>query len=56
MGELITLDDIEKGLLENDHSSMVVRTPLLRDVGNIFGISDRCVLHLKLENMQKTGT
>lgn len=55
MGELISQKDVEKAIEAIKQSDMVVRTPLLQNAEKIFGLENKCKLHLKLENMQNTG-
>ncbi|XP_076448691.1 L-threonine ammonia-lyase-like [Babylonia areolata] len=53
---LVTLEDIEATRPRLQRSGMVVRTPLLRDVQAMFPEVGNLRLHLKLENMQTTGS
>ena len=48
--------DIEQGRDTIKGCGVVVRTPLLRNVEQMFGFDDQFKLHLKMENMQNTGT
>ena len=55
MAEIINLKHIESAVTTIEQSAMVRRTPLLKNVGKIFGFADKFKLHLKMENMQNTG-
>ena len=55
MAGVISLEDVDKAIETIKQSPMVYRTPLLKNVGGMFGFADRFKLHLKLENMQNTG-
>lgn len=56
MAGVISLEDVDKAIETIKQSPMVYRTPLLKNVGGMFGFADRFKLHLKLENMQNTGS
>ncbi|XP_029201624.2 L-threonine dehydratase catabolic TdcB-like isoform X1 [Acropora millepora] len=56
MAEIINLKHIESAVTTIEQSAMVRRTPLLKNVGKIFGFADKFKLHLKMENMQNTGS
>lgn len=56
MGELVSLKDVRKAIEVIKESPMVFRTPMLQNAESIFGFQNRCKLHLKLENMQNTGS
>ena len=56
MADLVTVEDVEKASEIIKQSPMVNRTPLLQNVERIFGFEKKLKLHLKLENMQYTGT
>jgi len=55
MAEIINLKHIESAVTTIEQSAMVGRTPLLKNVGKIFGFADKFKLHLKMESMQNTG-
>ena len=55
MAGVISLEDVDNAIETIKQSPMVYRTPLLKNVGGMFGFADRFKLHLKLENMQNTG-
>ena len=52
---LVSWRDIEQARETIKGCGMVVRTPLLRNVEQMFGFDDQFKLHLKMENMQNTG-
>ncbi|XP_015753704.1 PREDICTED: L-threonine ammonia-lyase-like [Acropora digitifera] len=56
MAEIINLKHIESAVTTIEQSAMVRRTPLLKNVGKIFGFADKFKLHLKMESMQNTGS
>jgi len=56
MADLVTVEDVEKATEIIKQSPMVNRTPLLQNVERIFGFEKKFKLHLKLENMQYTGS
>ena len=51
----ITKERLDAAKLIVDKSPLVVRTPLLKNVGKIFGLPDEYEVHLKLESLQITG-
>lgn len=54
--KLVTLSQLEEARERLKHSAMVVRTPLLKEVQAMFPEVGNLHLHLKLENMQTTGS
>ncbi|CAH3167375.1 unnamed protein product [Porites evermanni] len=56
MAALVSLQDIENAIEIIKKSPMVYRTPLLQNVQNMMGLGDQFKLHLKMENMQNTGS
>ncbi|XP_058949463.2 L-threonine ammonia-lyase isoform X1 [Pocillopora verrucosa] len=53
---LVSWRDIERARDTIKGCGVVVRTPLLRNVEQRFGFDDQFKLHLKMENMQNTGS
>ena len=53
----ISKESLEEARLVVNKSPLVLRTPLLKNVGENFGLDDLniCQVHFKLESMQKTG-
>ena len=53
----ITKERLDKARLAVEKSPLVVKTPLLKNAGKLFGLDKfKCYVHLKLETLQKTGT
>lgn len=53
---MITLEDMHKARQCIEESHLILETPILRDIGPFFNISDHIELNLKLENMQTNGS
>jgi threonine dehydratase len=54
----ITKERLDKARKEVEKSPLVVKTPLLKNVGELFGLDKKsfeCNVHFKLETLQKTG-
>ena len=52
----ITKERLDKARLAVEKSPLVVKTPLLKNAGELFGLDKfECHVHLKLETLQKTG-
>jgi threonine dehydratase len=55
----ITKERLDKARLTVEKSPLVVKTPLLKNAGELFGLDKKCFtcnVHFKLETLQKTGT
>ncbi|PFX13203.1 uncharacterized protein LOC111346337 [Stylophora pistillata] len=53
---LVSWRDVEQAREAIKGCRVVVRTPLLQNVEQMFGFGDRFKLHLKMESMQNTGS
>lgn len=52
----ITQEKLNKARMVVEKSPFVLRTPILRNAGELFGLDKKCNVHVKLETLQKTGT
>ena len=55
----ISKERLDKARIEVEKSPLVVKTPLLMNVGEQFDLDEKyfkCNVHFKLETLQKTGT
>lgn len=53
---MVTLQDIKEAIALQNESEHVVRTPMLKQVQDVFEVDKSIALNLKLENMQVTGS
>ncbi|XP_028397973.1 uncharacterized protein LOC114521673 isoform X2 [Dendronephthya gigantea] len=52
----ITQENLNKAKMVVEKSPFVLRTPILKNAEELFGLDKRCNLHIKLETLQKTGS
>ena len=55
----INKERLDKARSDVEKSPFVVKTPILKNVGELFALDKKCFncnVHLKLETLQKTGT